>query len=144
VLRIGIQTALSLCIHKLPEGALVFASSNADKSLGITIFISLFVHNIAEGFSMAFPLYIALDSRLKAIGFATAVSLLQPLGALIAYAFLPPGDPSTGYGVVFAMTAGIMTAISAQLYETAVKQDTQNQAIVWFFVGMGLMGITSS
>jgi len=134
LLRIGVQTALSLCIHKLPEGALIFVSSKASQGLGTAIFISLSVHNVAEGFSMGFPLYVALNSRFKAILFTSIVSLLQPLGALIAYLVMGGHHNNTGenpgvvYGAIFAVTAGTMTAIAVQLFETRLGKTTETHA----------------
>ncbi|KAN0082305.1 hypothetical protein V8E54_003603 [Elaphomyces granulatus] len=63
-LSVGLQTSLAIAFHKLPEGLITYATNYA---LGVTVFLALFIHNITDGFAMALSLYLALNSRWKAI-----------------------------------------------------------------------------
>ncbi len=85
--------------------------------------MALFVHNIAEGFAMALPLYMALGSRLKALMWSWLLGgLSQPFGAAIAVLWFKIANrsqidiDSTAYACMFASTAGIMTSVALQLF----------------------------
>jgi ZIP family zinc transporter len=72
------------------------------------VFLALFVHNIAEGFAMSLPLFLALRSRTKAVIWASLLGgLAQPAGALVAWASINRSGFELNhgvYGVLFAVT----------------------------------------
>ncbi|CEP10331.1 hypothetical protein [Parasitella parasitica] len=81
---IGIQTAIAICVHKFPEGLIMFVSSKASATLGLSVGIAMSIHNLTEGFMIALPLYYATRSRSTAFTFAAIMGgFSQPLGALI-------------------------------------------------------------
>ncbi|RMZ81708.1 hypothetical protein DV737_g2413, partial [Chaetothyriales sp. CBS 132003] len=117
-MSIGLQTSLAIALHKAPEGFITYATNHANPTLGFSVFMALFIHNITEGFVMALPLYLALQSRLKAILWATFLGgASQPLGAAVAALWFklanrtPMGAPDEAvYGGMFAVTSGVMTS----------------------------------
>ncbi|OAA58607.1 zip metal ion transporter [Niveomyces insectorum RCEF 264] len=165
-LSIGLQTVLAIGLHKFPEGFITFATNHANPALGFNVFAALFVHNIAEGFAMALPLYMAFGSRLRAILSAVALGgLSQPLGAGAAVLWLrhlgqsngggggggggadDPNDAGNGtaYGVLFAVTAGIMTAVALQLFVESLTLHHNRQLTTAFaFAGMLVLGLSNS
>lgn len=154
-LSIGLQTVIAIALHKFPEGFITFATNHASRSLGFSVFMALFVHNIAEGFAMALPLYMALGSRLKAILWSSLLGgLSQPLGAGVAVlwfklANLESGSiitiDNTAYGALFAATAGIMTSVALQLFtESLSLNHDRNLSILFAFLGMILLGFSNS
>jgi ZIP family zinc transporter len=91
----------------------MFMANHRDSSLGFSIFLALGIHNVVEGFTIAFPLYLAWKSRTRAILVAVGLGgLSQPLGALIAYAVTRTSLGSAkdspqldlGYGILFGAT----------------------------------------
>ncbi|KAL3236559.1 Zn(2+) transporter ZRT3 [Nakaseomyces bracarensis] len=132
LLSIGLQTCLVLTLHKFPEGLIIFYTNQSDstKSLGLSIFISLLLHNFVEGFAMTLPFYTAFESKWKAV-LITAVlgGGSQPLGALIGYFIFThsdhsdqkPGDAPPGMNFLLSITAGFLTVISLQMFQTAVS-----------------------
>ena len=66
-LSIGLQTSIAIALHKLPEGFITYATNHANPKLGFSVFMALFIHNITEGFAMALPLYLAINSRWRAM-----------------------------------------------------------------------------
>lgn len=83
--NIGLQTSIAIALHKLPEGFITYSTNHANPSLGFSIFLAVFVHNITEGFALALPLYLSLHSRAKAMLWASLLGgISQPLGAGIA------------------------------------------------------------
>lgn len=151
-LSIGLQTSIAIALHKLPEGFITYATNHANPRLGVSIFMALFIHNITEGFALALPLYLALNSRLKAMLWASLLGgASQPLGAGIAAIWFKVAQsrdmtPSEEvYGVMFAITAGIMTNVALQLFAESLGL-IHNKAlcISMAFVGMGVLGISNA
>ncbi|KAI9691732.1 MAG: hypothetical protein M1822_007804 [Bathelium mastoideum] len=161
-LTLSLQTTLAIALHKLPEGFITYAANHASPKLGFTVFFSLFVHNISEGFAMALPLYLALHSRWKAICWSSVLGgASQPLGAGIAALYFGVAarlggnggedgseSGSDGKGVqggLIAVTAGIMTSVALQLFAQALdKSHNRNLCMIFAFVGMAILSISSA
>jgi ZIP family zinc transporter len=151
-LSIGLQTSIAIALHKLPEGFITYATNHANPSLGFSVFMALFVHNITEGFALALPLFLALNSRLRAMFWASLLGgVSQPLGAGIAAAWFKiagreghaPGHAV--YGTMFAITAGIMTSVALQLFVEGLSLNhNRNLCIAFGFIGMGIMGTSNA
>lgn len=151
-MSIGLQTSIAIALHKLPEGFITYATNHANPSLGFSVFMALFVHNITEGFAMALPLFLALNSRFRAMFWASLLGgVSQPLGAAIAAAWFKiagheghkPGEEV--YGVMFAITAGIMTSVAMQLFvESLTLNHNRNMCIAFGFIGMAIMGMSNA
>jgi zinc transporter, ZIP family len=149
-LAIGLQTSIAIALHKLPEGFITFATNHANPKLGFMVFMALFIHNITEGYAMALPLYLALESRWKSMFWSSLLGgISQPLGAGIAALWfkiagnsdMTPGE--TVYGCMFAITAGVMTSVALQLFSESVDlTHNGNLCITFAFVGMGIMGLS--
>lgn len=151
-LSIGLQTSLAITLHKIPEGFITYATNHANPHLGVTIFMSLFIHNITEGFALALPLYLALQSRPKAMLWSALLGgISQPLGAGIAALWfhiagstdMAPGEAV--YGGMFAVVAGIMANVGVQLMGEAWELGHNRELCIMFaFIGMGILGLSSA
>ncbi|CAG8602020.1 13541_t:CDS:2 [Dentiscutata erythropus] len=142
LMRIGIQTALAISIHKFPEGLITFVTSKVSPSMGFALFFAIALHNISEGFAIALPLYIATRSRMKSFLYTTLLGgLSQPLGALIGWFFLKKSsnecwDHNFVYGALFGFG----------MLPQAIKNDRSNGNLVstFFFLGVIIMGLSSA
>ena len=151
-LSIGLQTSIAIALHKLPEGFITFATNHANPKLGFSVFMALFIHNITEGFALALPLYLALNSRIKAMIWASILGgASQPLGAAIAVVWFKVAKsrdmvPSESvYGVMFAITSGIMTSVALQLFAESLTLTHKKWVCITFaFVGMGILGFSNA
>lgn len=151
-LSISLQTVIAIALHKFPEGFITYATNHANPSLGFDVFMALFVHNIAEGFAMALPLYMALGSRARAVGWSSLLGgLSQPLGAAVAVAWFRIADRSnfavnnSAYACLFAVTAGIMVSVALQLFvESLSLSHNRDLSIFFAFLGMTLLGVSSA
>lgn len=149
-LAIGLQTSIAIALHKLPEGFITFATNHANPQLGFSVFMALFIHNITEGFALALPLFLALNSRWKSMLWSSLLGgVSQPLGAGVAALWfklarrndMAPGD--TVYGCMFAITAGVMTSVALQLFSESIGFTHNKQLCVAFvFLGMGILGVS--
>lgn len=151
-LSIGLQTSIAIALHKLPEGFITYATNHANPKLGFSVFLALFIHNITEGFAMALPLYLAINSRPKAMFWSFILGgCSQPLGAGVAalwFKIAGHGDMAPGegiYGGMFAVTAGIMASVALQLFSESLDL-THNRGLcmIFAFVGMGILGVSSA
>ena len=149
-LAIGLQTSIAIALHKLPEGFITYATNHASPKLGFTVFMALFIHNITEGFAMALPLYLALNSRWKAMVCSSLLGgVSQPLGAAVAalwFKIAGRGNAAPGdhvYGCMFAITAGIMASVALQLFSESLSlTHNRNLCTTFAFIGMGILGLS--
>lgn len=149
-LAIGLQTSIAIALHKLPEGFITYATNHANPKLGFTVFMALFIHNITEGFAMALPLYLAINSRWKAMFWSSLLGgVSQPLGAGVAalwFKIAGTGDAAPGdvvYGCMFAITSGIMASVALQLFSESLSlTHNRNICTTFAFIGMGILGIS--
>ncbi|EXJ91186.1 hypothetical protein A1O1_04295 [Capronia coronata CBS 617.96] len=150
-MSIGLQTSLAIALHKAPEGFITYATNHANPQLGFSVFMALFIHNITEGFAMSLPLYLALDSRFKAIAWSAFFGgISQPLGAGVAALWFKLakkssfGAPTEGiYGGMFAVTSGVMASVALSLFSESL-QLTHNKGtcIAFAFLGMAILGFS--
>ncbi|KAF3033889.1 hypothetical protein E8E12_003508 [Didymella heteroderae] len=155
-LAIGLQTSTAIALHKIPEGFITYATNHANPTLGFSIFLALFIHNITEGFALALPLYLAINSRWKAMFWSSLLGgISQPLGAGVAALWFKVagrgkedgvGEPGEKvYGCMFAVTAGIMAMVSLQLLsESLDRTHSRKLCFVSALAGMGILGISSA
>lgn len=153
-LSIGLQTSTAIALHKIPEGFITYATNHANPTLGLSIFLALFIHNITEGFALALPLYLAIGSRWKAMVVSALLGgVSQPLGAGVAALSFKIAGRGKGedalqdkvYGCMFAVTAGIMAMVSLQLLgESLDLTHSRRLCFVSAFVGMGILGVSSA
>lgn len=151
-LSLGLQTSIAIALHKFPEGFITYATNHANPSLGFSVFMALFVHNITEGFAMALPLFMALGSRWRALLWSTVLGgLSQPLGAAVAVLWFRVASHSNmspsaaAYACMFAITAGIMVSVALQLFVEALSLDHNRNLCIFFgFLGMALLGVSSA
>lgn len=152
-MSIGLQTSIAIALHKAPEGFITYATNHANPTLGFAVFMALFIHNITEGFAMSLPLYLALNSRVKAIIWSSFLGgLSQPLGACIAALWFKLAQRNTGggpdeavYGGMFAITSGIMTSVALSLFSESLSLSHRKGICIAFaFIGMGVLGVSSA
>lgn len=153
-LSLSLQTSVAIALHKLPEGFITYATNHANPTLGFTVFLALAIHNISEGFALALPLYLATQSRFKALLYSFVLGgLSQPLGAAVAAVWLKLAERGRGewtpgervYGGMFAGTAGIMASVAVSLLLESVElSHSKGVCVVFVFVGMGILGVSSA
>lgn len=151
-MSVGLQTSIAIGLHKLPEGFIMFATNHANPALGFNVFFALFIHNITEGFAMVLPLYLALQSRTKAMAFACFLGgFSQPLGAGIAALWFHVAgstdhDPShIVYGCLFGTVSGIMAAVALLLLlEGIAVYHNSAWCSAFVLVGFVIFGVSTS
>ena len=106
--------------------------------------ISLALHNIPEGISVAVPIYYSTGSNKKAFLYTLISGMSEFLGAIFAAVFLVGFSNDFFMGCLYAIIAGIMMHISIyELLPSSFKYMRSLQTILFFFVGMVFMFISS-
>ncbi|MFT3875844.1 MAG: zinc transporter ZupT [Propioniciclava sp.] len=141
LLRSGMLVAVVLALHNLPEGMATFFSSYSDLSVGLPLAAAIAMHNIPEGIAVAAPVYAATGSRGKALGWATASGLTEPLGALIAAGLVTWVIPEALFGLFYGLVAGMMVFLALdELLPGAWRYQTdKHQTVYGMLVGMAVV-----
>jgi ZIP family zinc transporter len=99
-----------LFAHSLPEGfAVGTAYAAPDRNVSVFVILAIALQNIPEGTSVAIPMRDAGVGFWKQFWVATATSLPQPIGALIAFALVE--QVSSLLPVSFGFAAGAMIVL---------------------------------
>ena len=109
LMRLGLLMAITMTLHNLPEGFAVAFSSFT--SIGPVMATAIGVHNVPEGIIVAAPVYAATGSRRQALLMATASGLSEPAGALMALLFIKPYLTPLLLQYLLAGTGGVMSAV---------------------------------
>ncbi|HAC21350.1 MAG TPA: zinc transporter ZupT, partial [Porphyromonadaceae bacterium] len=141
--RTGFMVALAIGIHNFPEGIATFTSALNSMELAIPITFAIAIHNIPEGIAVAVPLYQATGDRKKAFWYSFLSGMAEPIGALIAFAFLLPFWNPIINAFVLAAVAGIMVFISLdELLPSAEKYGEHHLSIIGVVSGMAVMAVS--
>lgn len=141
--RMGLMTALAITIHNFPEGIATFVAAYSDIELGIPIALAVAIHNIPEGIAVAVPIYFATNDRRKAMRLSFLSGLSEPVGALLAFAFIMPFLNDAVLGIIFAVVAGIMVFISFdELLPGAQKYGNHHIPTYGVVIGMAIMAFS--
>ncbi|QAU14520.1 ZIP family metal transporter (plasmid) [Halorubrum sp. BOL3-1] len=150
VLILGILT-----VHSFPEGVAVgvsFAELGFDGGLGIfglsvpvlAVFmtIAISIHNIPEGTAIAIPMRAMGLSKWRMVGAAVFSSLPQPIGAVIAFAFVRWAEAFLPFGFGFAAGAMIylvLTEFIPEALETGVDLPRSGYRELSAGIGAGVL-----
>ena len=122
VLILGVLT-----VHSFPEGVAVgvsFARMGLDGGvdvpvLGLTVpllavvmTVSISVHNVPEGLAISIPLKHLGVSKWRMVGAAVFSSLPQPIGAVVAFAFVRWAEGFLPFGFGFAAGAMVFLVVT--------------------------------
>lgn len=144
LLRSGLLVAVVLALHNLPEGMATFFASYSDLSVGLPLAAAIAMHNIPEGIAVAAPVYAATGSRAKALGWATASGLTEPLGALIAAGLVAWVIPQAFFGIFYGVVAGMMVFLALdELLPGAWRYQTdKHQTVYGMLAGMAVVAVS--
>ncbi|GAB3698902.1 zinc transporter ZupT [Mariniluteicoccus flavus] len=143
LMRTGVLTAIVIGLHNFPEGFATFLSTLHDPRFGIPIGVAIAIHNIPEGIAVAVPILHATGSRAKAVGWALASGLAEPVGALAAAVVLGPFMGDALLGAAYAAVAGIMVHISFdELLPTAREHGNHDVVVRAVVLGMLVMAVS--
>lgn len=125
--RLSLLLGAALTIHHLPEGlAIGVAFAGSHPSLGIIVAAAIAVQNVPEGLAVAVPLRAAGASRLRAILWAAASGIGEPLGAAFGVWFARLIGSFLPFGL--ALAAGAMIFVASDQLIPISRQRPQAKA----------------
>ena len=143
LLRMGMFTAVALCIHNIPEGIATFMSGMSDITVGVSIALAIGIHNIPEGIAVSVPVYYATGSKKKALIWSMLSGFSEPLGAVIGYLILLRFSSETVLGYVYSIVAGVMIYIAFdELLPAAHRYGKHHVAIYGLLSGIIVIGMS--
>ena len=100
-----------LFVHSLPEGFAIGTAYASDVAVSLFVILAIALQNIPEGTSVAIPMAGAGFSRAQMFWAAVGTSILQPVGAVIAFLMVETIEGMLP--VSFGFAAGAMLALFA-------------------------------
>ena len=134
----------AVTLHNLPEGmvvglaaALALSGEPDAVSGALALSLGIGLQNIPEGAAVSLPLAHSGRTRLQAFGAGAASGLVEPLGALAAFALA--GWVQAALPWLMSAAAGCMVCVTAQeMIPEAVEQD-EPAGVVSIVLGFALM-----
>lgn len=143
--ELGMLMFIVLTLHNFPEGMAVAASAIDSEKLGIVVAVAVAAHNIPEGIVIAVPVYAATRSRAKALGYALASGLSEPVGAIVTVVCLQGIVTQRLLDNVLCLVAGLMLGVSlVELFPDAYAYKEPLWAVGGALTGCAVMAVTSA
>ena len=138
------RMVLAVTLHNLPEGmvvglaaALALSGEPDAVSGALALSLGIGLQNIPEGAAVSLPLAHSGRTRLQSFGAGAASGLVEPLGALAAFALA--GWVQAALPWLMSAAAGCMVCVTAQeMIPEAVEQD-EPAGVVSIVLGFALM-----
>ena len=134
---------LAVTLHNIPEGMAVGAAAAASgESIGyssaLALSIGIALQNFPEGLIVALPLYKAGKSRGRAFLEGTVSGIVEPVGAIAAFAFVSMLSSLLPFLLAFAAGAMFYVVVE-ELIPEASEGDHSNVGTVGAALGFALM-----
>lgn len=130
----GLLLAVGITLHNLPEGIAVGAGYMHNPDFGLFIAIAIMLHNIPEGIATALPLCKGGVCRSDAFRVAFLSGLAEPVGAILAGAFLVNFQGLIPAALAFA--GGVMVFITLdELIPTAREYGHEHYTAIGIILG---------
>lgn len=134
--KIGLFSAIAICLHNIPEGIITFMSSYKDITLGVSLTIAIAMHNIPEGISISLPIYYSTHSKIKALLYTFISGISEPIGGLLIYILLRNYVNDVVLNSILLFVGGMMSYISLiKLLPEAFKYKKYNIISISFVFG---------
>jgi zinc transporter ZupT len=134
LVKTGLLLAVGITLHNLPEGIAVGAGYLHNPTFGLFIAIAIMMHNIPEGIATALPLCRGGVCRSDALMVAFLSGLAEPVGALLASAFLVTFQTLVPAALAFA--GGVMVFITLdELIPTAREYGHEHYTALGIILG---------
>jgi zinc transporter ZupT len=132
----SLSTFTGLFIHAFFDGFAISAGMQFDFTLGLLIFVAVFLHKIPEGLTIASVMLAADHRRRTAFLASAAIGVATMLG--IVSVFLLAGVNQKIVGMAFAFSAGIATYVGASDLIPEINHSKNRIIPVLVFGGMAL------
>ncbi|WOL19224.1 hypothetical protein Cni_G28022 [Canna indica] len=129
-----------ITVHNFPEGMAVFVGSKKGLRIGINLALAIALHSIPEGAAVALPVYYATGSKWQAFKLAALSGFAESLGVIIVAHIFPNSlDPEILEGLLGSV-GGVMAFLTLhEMLPIAFDYAGHKQAVQAVFLGMAFM-----
>lgn len=129
----------AITIHNFPEGMSVGVSfGTGDMHNGIVLAIAIALQNIPEGLAVALPLVALGYNKWTAVGIATLIGLVEPVGGLLGITMVSIFSPLLPFAMGFAAGAMIFV-ISEEIIPKTHSKGRSRYATFALMIGFIIM-----
>jgi len=129
----------AITLHNFPEGLAVGVSfGGGDVSGGLVIAMAIGLQNMPEGLAVALPLIREKYTRKKALWYATATGLVEPVGGFLGVAIVALFEPILPWGLAFAAGA-MLFVVSHEMIPESHRKGFQREATLGVIAGFVVM-----
>jgi zinc and cadmium transporter len=140
--RVGLAALLGLSLHSVMNG-IALGSSLLVPGLGLPVLLATLVHKAPESYSLTSLLLLGKGRRTGLFGYVAVLSVMVPLGTLLAYLGLASHGSSV-VGAAVALSAGTFLQIATGdlLPEMHGPRQSRTDGLIGFFLGLAAVGLT--
>ncbi|TVU43858.1 hypothetical protein EJB05_10358 [Eragrostis curvula] len=130
-------------LQNFPVGTAAFLGTTKGVRVGLNLALAIALHYIPEGISVALPAYFATSSKWQAFKLATLSGFAEPLGVIIvAYVFPSNLNPEILEGLL-GLVGGVMAFLTLyEMLPLAFEYAGRKDAVKAVFVGMAFMSMS--
>ncbi|KAG8080827.1 hypothetical protein GUJ93_ZPchr0007g3927 [Zizania palustris] len=130
-------------LQNFPVGTAAFLGTTKGFRVGLNLALAIALHYIPEGISVALPAYFATSSKWQAFKLATLSGFAEPLGAIIVAYLIPSNlDPEILEGLL-GLAAGVTAYLTLyEMLPLAFEYTGRKDAVKAVFVGMCFMSMS--
>ncbi|XP_039805713.1 zinc transporter ZTP29-like isoform X4 [Panicum virgatum] len=130
-------------LQNFPVGTAAFLGTTKGFRVGLNLALAIALHYIPEGISVALPAYFATSSKWQAFKLATLSGFAEPLGVIIvAYIFPSNLNPEILEGLL-GLVGGVMAFLTLyEMLPLAFEYAGRKDAVKAVFVGMAFMSMS--
>ncbi|TKW08006.1 hypothetical protein SEVIR_6G000600v4 [Setaria viridis] len=130
-------------LQNFPVGTAAFLGTTKGFRVGLNLALAIALHYIPEGISVALPAYFATSSKWQAFKLATLSGFAEPLGVVIvAYLFPSNLNPELLEGLL-GLVGGVMAFLTLyEMLPLAFEYAGRKDAVKAVFVGMAFMSMS--
>ena len=142
--KIGIISLISIIMHNIPEGIIVFVSSYKNIKIGLKTVLAIIFHNIPEGILISIPLYYSNKSRGNVIKKVLLASISEPIGALLSLLLINRGIDDKILSYILLFVSGIMVSLCFNdIFKELLKYNNKKYILFGFELSIILIIILS-
>lgn len=132
--RIGIISLISLVLHNIPEGIIVFISSYKNIKIGLKTVIAIIFHNIPEGLLISIPIYYSKESRGNVFKKVLLASISEPFGALLSYTIIGKEVSDVILSYILIFVSGLMISLCFNEIGHEILKYNNKRCIIFGFI----------
>jgi ZIP family zinc transporter/zinc and cadmium transporter len=129
---LGISALIGMIVHTFFDGVAIGAAFGVSGSLGVLVFIAMFLHKIPDGFTVASIVMSTGQSASRALA-STALLGVATLAGVLAFTVA-----GTGQAYAMPISAGCTLYVAASDLIPEVNRETGIRMALLVFAGMGL------